>query len=299
MAATLSSMTGFATHSGRSVHRSWQWEIRSVNSRGLDARFALPEICCGLEPDLRQILSGKLRRGRCSISLRIESSDSRQIRLNREALREAMKAIRDINTSAAEAGIMLTQDSASAILAIPGIMTTDTKASQDLAAWHVTLKQEFSSLVDTLVVSRRSEGQVLSAFLRDQIGKLETLRHLAGELAVKGQDHTRETLRTNVNRLLAANDGLDENSLLSHLAGLAAKSDVTEELDRLQAHLMAAGNLLASGGPIGRKLDFLAQELNREANTLCAKSSTTELNAVGLEIKVVIDRFREQVQNVE
>jgi len=195
-------------------------------------------------------------------------------------------------------GLSLAPSKASDLLALRGMLEPGV-IQDDVAPLIRQLKQEFTPLVGAFVEMRRTEGAALIDLLAAQLDRVETFTARAAELAETRKAAMAETLKTNLARVLNNADGADPARVAQELALIAVKADITEEIDRLGAHVTAARDLLAKGGPVGRKLDFLMQEFNREANTLCSKSQSTDLTAVGLELKAVIDQMREQVQNVE
>jgi uncharacterized protein (TIGR00255 family) len=213
-------------------------------------------------------------------------------------LSSVLDALRQTEAAAQDMGVDLKPASAADLLALRGVLEHATP-QDDPAPLVATLKDEFLTLLASLAQMRRTEGAQLFKVMSRQIGEIEQLGTAAAALAEERKPRMAETLRANLERVLQNSDGVDPDRLAQELALIAVKSDVTEEIDRLAAHVDAARELLQLGGPIGRKLDFLMQEFNREANTLCSKSQSSELTKVGLELKTVIDQMREQVQNVE
>jgi len=213
-------------------------------------------------------------------------------------LNTVLTALAGIEAEAMERGISLAPSKASDLLSVRGML--ETSFGQDNTAPLVAqLKQEFASLVQAFVQMRTDEGASLGTVLIQQLDQIEILTAQAADLAERRKEERSETLKTNLARVLGNADGADPERVAQELALIAVKTDVTEEIDRLAAHVKAARELLAKGNTIGRKLDFLMQEFNREANTLCSKSQSTDLTSVGLDLKAVIDQLREQVQNVE
>ncbi len=293
-------MTGFATMSGHSGALDWAWEIRSVNGRGFDIRFRLPGQCETLEASLRQAISRVCSRGRVSVSLNI-SHDHRDagILFDRLELDAVLDATRMIADAARERGISLTPDSPSGILASAIAAHGSGERESDLPELTPILEREIPEVVALWDEARLSEGRLIREVLDSQVGSIASLVEDAEKIVIESQSGAADRLRDNVAKLLDAKGDLDEVRLAMELALLAVRSDVSEEIDRMRAHVVSARQLLETGGVIGRRFDFLTQELNREANTLCSKASSSGLNAVGLELKVVVDQLREQVQNVE
>lgn len=298
--ATIRSMTGFASGRGEHAPWSWAWEVRSVNARGLDLRLRLPDWLEGLEPALRDMLARAVTRGNVTLSLRVTRNESAAgaLTLNRAALDGALEALAGIEAAAMERGITLAPSRAADLLALRGVLDAGAEPD-DTAPLIAELRAQFAPLVSAFVRMRESEGTALAAVMDDHLNEIAALTGRAAELAELRKDAMADTLRTNLARVLDNADGADPDRVAQELAMLAVKSDVTEEIDRLQAHVAAARDLLAAGGAVGRKLDFLMQEFNREANTLCSKAQAGDLTAVGLDLKAVIDRMREQVQNIE
>lgn len=293
------SMTGFASARGDLGPHSWAWELRSVNSKGLDLRIRVPDWLEGLEAALRASLSKSVARGSVTVSLRVSrTEDSGGLQLNSAALDTALAALSEIEDRAMQRGITLAPSKASDLLGLRGMLDVST-GDDDPAPLVAQMKTEFSELTAAFLQMRGTEGQALYDILTGQLSTVETLTAQAADLAEARTAQVAETLKTNLARVLDNTDGADADRVAQELALIAVKSDVTEEIDRLKAHVSAARDLLAQDGAVGRKLDFLMQEFNREANTLCSKSQNTELTAVGLELKAVIDQMREQVQNVE
>lgn len=297
---TVNSMTGFASGQGGVEAHSWSWEIRSVNAKGLDLRLRVPDWLDGLEPFVRATLSKALSRGNVSVSLRLSRTEegAGPLSVNPVVLTSVLEALRQTEAAAQELGVDLKPSSAADLLALRGVLD-HAPTQDDPAPLVAALKAEFLTLLAGLTEMRQTEGAQLFKVLTRQIGEIEQLATTAATLAEERKPRMAEVLRANLDRVLQNSDGVDPDRLAQELALIAVKSDVTEEIDRLSAHVAAARELLDAGGPIGRKLDFLMQEFNREANTLCSKSQSSDLTKVGLELKTVIDQMREQVQNVE
>ncbi|SDC06716.1 YicC/YloC family endoribonuclease [Ruegeria marina] len=293
------SMTGFASARGEKAPFSWSWDLRSVNAKGLDLRLRVPDWLEGLEAALRADLAKALTRGSVNLTLRLgRDEEVPSLALNQTALAAVLDALAEAEEQAMARGLTLAPSCAADLLALRGVMDAGS-GEEDLAPVIVQLKAEFEPLVQAFVQMRETEGAALSEILQSQLARVEELTAEASELAEARKGAVAETLRANLARVLANSDGADPDRVAQELALLAVKADVTEELDRLRAHVRAARALLDQGGAVGRKLDFLMQEFNREANTLCSKSQNADLTAVGLELKAVIDQMREQVQNVE
>jgi uncharacterized protein (TIGR00255 family) len=294
------SMTGFATRRGQFGAQSWVWDLRSVNGKGLDLRLRVPDWIDGLEPQVRAILGKGLGRGNISLTLKVtrEAGGDAPMRLNPVALAAALAMLAELEAVAMASGITLAQASQADVLLLRGVME-QVGDDADTAPLAAALVADFHDLLADLVLMRMEEGKALQSVILGQLDHIDSLVINAAQSAEARRDMLADTLKENIKKLLQASDTLDEKRIEQELALLAVKADITEELDRLRAHVQAARSLLAADGPIGRKLDFLTQEFMREANTLCSKAQAVALTRVGLDLKAVIDQMREQVQNVE
>ena len=295
-ASALSSMTGFARASGGDGAAGWSWEVKSVNGRALDIRCRLPQGMERLDPAVRNAVSARLRRGNVTVGLRLsQAPEAAAMRVNRAWLDELIALAAEYRGSDDIAPPRL-----DGMLALRGVIETaespdDAERAQDDGAILETLDVALAELVR----ERQAEGAALAAALTQRIEEIVALTGRAEALAPSRQDALGERLREQVGALIGAGSPVSEDRLVTELALLAVKIDVTEEIDRLKSHSAAATRHLGEEGAVGRKLDFLAQEFNREANTLCSKASDSALTEVGLALKAAIDQFREQAQNVE
>ncbi|WP_164726818.1 YicC/YloC family endoribonuclease [Shimia sediminis] len=295
----LHSMTGFAALKGAAQGYSWGWDLRSVNSKGLDLRLRVPDWIEGLEAALRRDLGKAMARGSVTLSLRVQKDeDETQLALNTQQLAAVLEAMGEVEDRAMERGLSLAPSKASDILGLKGVLDT-ASFETDTSALRAAILKDLPHLLDSFLDMRRNEGEALDSVLKDQLNQVETLTAQAEDAAEARRDETAANLRANLARVLDNTDGADEARVAQELAMIAVKTDVTEEIDRLRAHVVAARDLLAKGSPVGRKMDFLMQEFNREANTLCSKAQSVDLTRIGLDLKAVIDQMREQVQNVE
>jgi uncharacterized protein (TIGR00255 family) len=295
------SMTGFAARKGQGAGFSWSWDLRSVNGKGLDLRLRVPDWVDGLEPALKAELAAKLHRGNVSLSLKLARDDSQgneAMRLNSKMLAAVLAALKQVEDAAMAAGVTLGQPNGADVLAVRGVADASAPES-DTALIRAALLEDLAPLLVEFKAMRAAEGAALNAVISAQLDRIADLLPQAKTEAEARQATAAQTLRTQIARLMEASEGLDRNRLAQELALLAVKNDVTEELDRLTAHVAAARALLEDGGQVGRKFDFLTQEFMREANTLCSKSQSLALTRIGLDLKTVIDQMREQVQNVE
>ncbi len=295
----IKSMTGFASGKGEFGPHSWTWELRSVNGKGLDMRIRVPDWLTGLEAALRAVLSKSLSRGNVTLSLRISRDESQpHLALNSVAMSAALDALQQTQTMAEAKGIALAPSKASDLLTLKGMLDAGAEAD-DPAPLVAQMTTEFTPLLAAFLDMRQTEGEALAGILASQLDQVAALTAKAAELAEQRKDKMAEALRENLARVLDNAQGVEPERVAQELALIAVKADITEEIDRLSAHVTAARDLLAQDGAVGRKLDFLMQEFNREANTLCSKAQSADLTSVGLELKAVIDQMREQVQNVE
>ncbi len=295
----LESMTGYASQKGEALGFSWTWDIRGVNAKGLDIRLRVPDWIEGLEPALRAALSKALSRGSVNVSLRLIKDEGQgSVSINESQISAVLDALQAAENIALAKGVDLAPSRASDLLSIRGVLETDSQEA-DTKALLATLLVQVPDLLDSFKEMRRTEGRALQAVLLDQVSQVENLTAEAAQAAEERRDAVAETLRSNLARVMQNVDGADAGRVAQELAMLAVKADVMEELDRLRAHVDAARGLIAQGSPIGRKIDFLMQEFNREANTLCSKAQSVALTRIGLDLKAVIDQMREQVQNVE
>lgn len=294
---SVQSMTGFARHEEATDGVDFAWELRSVNGKGLDLRLRLPPGFEAIEADTRRLAAARLTRGNIQASLQLRRDDELPDFTVNEAMLDQVLSLSSRLVADGHAG----PPSSDGILAIKGIVEV---AERTLAPEAREMRQKgvaqgFLAAVEKLVAAREAEGLVLSEILSLRLGEIAALIERAEDDPSRSPETIRQRLRGQIGELLDADERLDEGRLHQEAAILAARADIREEIDRLRAHVEAASALLATGGPIGRRLDFLSQEFNRESNTICSKSNSTSLTAIGLELKVVIDQFREQVQNIE
>jgi uncharacterized protein (TIGR00255 family) len=295
---TFASMTGFAESAGSHDGLRWRWEAKSVNGRSLDLRLRTPPGYDGLEQPARRLAGERFLRGAFQISLSVETQEtSRGLTVDAAALASAVRIAREV---AAETGLAPAR--VDGLLALKGVIVADegNAVPDPVVRGHrdAAILESLAAAFDRLAKERLSEGAKLAALMTAQMDEIERLVAEAARLAAAQPEALRARLQAQVKELLDGSP-VSEERLAQEVALLAVKADVREELDRLTAHVQDARSLIASGKGVGRKLDFLAQEFNREANTLCSKSSDIALTRTGLALKAVIDQFREQSQNVE
>lgn len=292
-------MTGFARADGRLDGKAWIWELKSVNGRGLELRFRLPSGYEGLEAELRALAQSRLVRGNITLNLQFaESSDTGPAYRLNEALLEQLLAL-----AARLQARGIGAPRLDGLLAVRGVVEPISGGENEAAraALETALKASFGQALDKLVESRVAEGRKLASVLEGLLDEIAALTGRARTAESVRPEALRNRLRQQLEELLAMSPPVSEERLAQELAIQITRLDVREEVDRLNAHVETARSLIASGDNrgVGRKLDFLAQEFNREANTLCSKAFDTGLTAIGLDLKLVVDRLREQAQNVE
>jgi len=295
------SMTGFAARRGAGVGYAWAWDLRAVNGKGLDLRLRLPDWIEGLELAVRAELQKAVTRGNVSLSLRVTQDGGAEetgFRLNPAQLVAALGALARVEQAAISAGLTLRQPTAADVLTLRGVLD-QSQQEQDTGPLRQAILADLPALLADFAAMRATEGAALAAVLTAQLDQIAALTAEAQREAALRAESQADSLRDGLQRILSATDAVDATRLAQELALLAVKTDVTEELDRLTAHVAAARGHLADPGPVGRKLDFLMQEFMREANTLCSKAQSLALTRIGLDLKTVIDQMREQVQNVE
>ncbi len=290
-------MTGFGGDEGRHQAVAWRWDLRSVNSRGLDVRLRLPPGFDALEPRLRERIGAALTRGSVSVSLNVTREDGgADLRINEAALAKVLAIAERVRANGNFAPM-----SVEGLLSLRGVLEvaegveTEETAEARLAA----MLASFDRALGQLVESRRAEGRRLAPVIEEQLASISGLVETIAASPGRSPDAIRARLKEQVARLLDAATPLDETRLHQEAALLAVKADVEEELQRLRAHVASAREMMVGGKPAGRRLDFLAQEFNREANTTCSKANDIETTRAGLALKAVIEQMREQIQNIE
>jgi uncharacterized protein (TIGR00255 family) len=295
---TVSSMTGFARSEGQSNGCSWTWELKSVNAKGLDVRCRVPNGFENLEKAARDRVAKTFKRGNVTVNLTFSwIKGDAGFRVNPQVLEELLATLPEIRKQLPDAA----PPSVDGLLALRGVIEPVEEELSDVArsALNSEILESFEPALAALLAMRDDEGARLSEALDTRLDEIAGLSGDAEKLAALQPDAIRERLKTQVETLLADISALSEDRLAQEAALLMTKADIREELDRLKAHEQAARELMGNGGAVGRKLDFLCQEFNREANTLCSKSQDVTLTRIGLDMKSAIEQFREQVQNIE
>nr|CAD6611335.1 YicC family protein [Rhizobium sp. TCK] len=295
---TLQSMTGFARDESNFGRYRIVWELRSVNGKGLDLRLRLPPGLERLEPDVRRLVGEQVTRGNIQASLTLVASETKlEAVLNREALDAVLSLRAELGDVIDPAPLRL--DTLLGIRGIVDIREAD-ESPEEADARDTEILDCLVRALAHLRQMREQEGAALADVMARQIDRIEELALAVEKDPSRSAEEIGRRLQQQVAALLQDNrQSLDPVRLHSEVALLATKADLREEIDRLKAHVTATRDLLGKGGPVGRRLDFLAQEFNRESNTICSKSNSSAVTAAGVELKVVIDQFREQVQNLE
>ena len=294
-------MTGYASGSAQVGSLSLDLEIKSVNSKSLDLKIYLPEYLSSLENELRQVMSSKVFRGSVVLKIKVSQNSefSNEYCLNDKVLNTVFEKIQNIEKICDEKNIPLEPLKASDFFTIKGVWEEDKNASNFIDDMKSLILDKANELIDSLLQARKKEGQGLLIILADKLASILALHKAAEEILPERSKHLEKNFKSLIEKTISENSQLDENKIEHEIAIIAIKQDITEELDRLKVHLLSMQDLLNYAGVIGKKLDFLSQELNREVNTICSKSQYSALTKIGIEMKTLVDQFREQVQNVE
>jgi uncharacterized protein (TIGR00255 family) len=293
----LSSMTGFARSHGASANYAWSWEIKSVNAKGLELRLRLPPGFDAVEVTVRGKAAEMLSRGNVYATLTVTRTGvAPVVRINEPVLNALVNAIGNL-----KGRVDADKPSLDGLLGLKGVIEVEDEAESEEAktAAEAAVVAGFAEALKGLSEMRKHEGRALGDILTSRLNELAALSARAENAPGRQADAVKKKLSDQVAQLMESSQRLDPDRLHQEAILLAAKADIREELDRLAAHIAQARKLLSGGGAVGRRLDFLSQELNRETNTLCAKSNDVELTNIGLELKSVVEQFREQVQNLE
>ena len=293
----LSSMTGFAREQGQSGPYAWSWELKSVNAKGLDVRLRLPVGWDGVEAPARAKASDVLNRGTVYATLSVERQGMPPtVRVNENVL-DAVLSVANKLAARINSG----PPSVEGLLSLKGVLEVSEQEEnqQERSAAEAAIIAGFERALNDLAQSRRDEGKALGAVLTGRLDEIGALAKRADQAPGRKPEAIKARLAEQVAALMENGGRFDPDRLHQEAVLIASKADIREELDRLAAHVAQAKKLIADGGPVGRRLDFLSQELNRESNTLCAKANDVELTNIGLELKTVVEQFREQVQNLE
>ncbi len=293
----LSSMTGFARGHGVTGSYAWSWEIKSVNAKGLDLRLRLPPGWDAIEVSARKNATEKLSRGTVYANLSVERKGVLPtVKVNEPVLNAVLATLKSLDGKVDAAKPTL-----DGILALKGVIeiTEEDEREEDRTAAEKAIVAGFDKLLADLIAMRREEGTTLGRLLTTRLDEIASLAARAEAAPGRKPEAIKARLAEQIETLLSASTRFDSDRLHQEAIMIATKADIREELDRLDSHVAQVRKMLADGGPVGRRLDFLSQELNRESNTLCAKANDVELTNIGLELKTVVEQFREQVQNLE
>lgn len=290
-------MTGYGRSEGTFEDRSWYWELRSVNGRGLDLKFRLPNGYDVVEQTCRKYAQSVFGRGNLQCNLSMGFSEGRPaFSINEVALTQAIAHI-----SAIGSRVDVAPPTAAEVLAMPGVLerTADERDAAGIEELSLALIESFHEALRALHEARRAEGAHLHKVISGLLGQIASLTQQAVDNPARAPEAIQVRIRKQIALLSSGQTKLDEERLHQEAMLIATKADIQEELDRLKAHIAAAHDLLNQEQPVGRKFDFLTQEFNREANTLCSKSNDANLTKIGLALKAVVDQMREQIQNIE
>ena len=294
---TLKSMTGFGRAEGAEDEITWHWELRTVNGKGLDIRVRIPGGYDELEARIRKIAAAHFKRGNCTFNLSVKREQGAvQLQLNEQVFGQLLKAAERASELS-----KLQKPDLSSLLSMRGVLeTVEVEESEDAKLAHLDqMEGSFVKAMDAVLAARLREGAHLKNIVAEQIDRIADITAKVTALPSRHPDFINARLSEGLKRIMGDVTSLDDARLYQEAAILAQRGDVEEELKRLEAHVFEARSLINSLDPAGRQLDFLAQEFNREANTLCSKSNDTDMTKLGLELKAVIEQMREQIQNIE
>lgn len=294
-------MTGYASGSVQANSVLLDFEIKSVNSKSLDLKIFLPEYLSVFENELRQIVLKKISRGSVFLKIKLnqQTEHQNQYILNDKVLQNVFEKIENIERICDEKNIPLEPLKALDFLAVKGVWEENKNSSTNVDDIKKIVLDKIEELVVSLLQTRKKEGQGLHSILSEKLSSLIELRKAAEKTLPARSNHLKKNFKSTIDGIISETSKIDENKVEQEIAIIAIKLDITEELDRLKVHIESMQDLLSSSGVVGKKLDFLSQELNREVNTICSKSQYSDLTKLGIEMKTVVDQFREQIQNVE
>ena len=291
------SMTGFGRASGEAGPWRWVWEVRSVNGRGLDLRIRLPSAFDNLDQQVRKDLQTRMKRGSVTAALNVtRQTGAMEVKVNEDVLRDVVAAA-DVVRKATDAG----PATIDGLLALKGVLDVVEQTDSEEVRLEVETRmlRDLKTALDALIDARQAEGARLATVIADKLSEIAALTGTIEASPARAPEAIQARLKDQVARLVDSGKGLDDSRLHQEAVLIATRSDVEEEVKRLTAHVSAARALLEAQEPVGRQLDFLAQELNREANTICSKAGANDISQAGLALKTAIDHMREQVQNIE
>ena len=294
-------MTGYASGSTQVGSVSLDFEIKSVNAKSIDLKIYLPEYISSLENELRQFVLGKISRGSIFLKIKVNQHPelSNDYIFNNQVLKTVFEKIKNIEKICDEKNIPLEPLKASDFFAVKGVWEENKNSSNSADDIKPIIFDKTNELIESLMKARKKEGQGLNIILSEKLSSIMALHKDAEKILPERSKYLKKNFKSAIDKVISDNSQIDENKIEQEIAIIAIKQDIAEELDRLKVHILSMQDLLSSSGVVGKKLDFLSQELNREVNTICSKSQFSDLTKVGIEMKTLVDQFREQVQNVE
>ena len=294
-------MTGYASDTILVGDFSLDAEIKSVNSKSFDLKIYLPEYMTFMENDIRQLVSKQIARGSIVLKIKAKHNDeaSSNFTLNNEVLNTAIDEIKTIEQKCDEKNIQFSPLTVLDFFSVKGVWEENKISQTDTVELKSVMLDKLPELIKKFMETRRIEGQGLQAILIEKLSSIMEFIKEIDKILPDRSRHLKKNFRTALDKIINEQNQVDENRLEQEIALLVIKQDIQEELDRLKVHIVSMQDLVNSSNVVGKKLDFLSQELNREVNTICSKSQYSDLTKLGIEMKTLVDQFREQVQNVE
>jgi len=294
-------MTGYASDTILVGNFSLDAEIKSVNSKSFDLKIYLPEYMTFMENDIRQLVSKQIARGSIVLKIKAKHNDeaSSNFTLNNEVLNKAIDEIKTIEQKCDEKNIQFSPLTILDFFSVKGVWEENKISQTDTVELTSVMLDKLPELIKKFIETRRIEGQGLQAILVEKLSSIMEFTKEIDKILPDRSRHLKKNFKTALDKIINEQNQVDENRLEQEIALLVIKQDIQEELDRLKVHIVSMQDLVNSSNVVGKKLDFLSQELNREVNTICSKSQYSDLTKLGIEMKTLVDQFREQVQNVE
>ena len=294
-------MTGYASDTILVGDFSLDAEIKSVNSKSFDLKIYLPEYMTFMENDIRQLVSKQIARGSIVLKIKAKQNDeaSSNFTLNNEVLNTAIDEIKTIEQKCDEKNIQFSPLTVLDFFSVKGVWEENKISQTDTFELKSVMLDKLPELIKKFIATRRIEGQGLQAILVEKLSSIMEFIKEIDKILPDRSRHLKKNFKTALDKIINEQNQVDENRLEQEIALLVIKQDIQEELDRLKVHIVSMHDLVNSSNVVGKKLDFLSQELNREVNTICSKSQYSDLTKLGIEMKTLVDQFREQVQNVE
>ena len=294
-------MTGYASDTILVGDFSLDAEIKSVNSKSFDLKIYLPEYMTFMENDIRQLVSKQISRGSIVLKIKAKHNDeaSSNFTLNNEVLNTAIDEIKTIEQKCDEKNIQFSPLTVLDFFSVKGVWEENKISQTDTVELKSVMLDKLPELIKKFIETRRIEGQGLQAILVEKLSSIMEFIKEIDKILPDRSRHLKKNFKTALDKIINEQNQVDENRLEQEIALLVIKQDIQEEIDRLKVHIVSMQDLVNSSNVVGKKLDFLSQELNREVNTICSKSQYSDLTKLGIEMKTLVDQFREQVQNVE